>query len=147
MMVSPESKRPVRINILALLVLAVATINGLRLGEAIFLWKTLEEYGAHPLYISMSGGVWLIIGLFLVWSLWQGKAWARLAIICGTVGHTSWYWFDRFVLQEPHSNWPFVLITNIILLILISCILFSQRTRSFFKRDVYERQPETPTTT
>jgi hypothetical protein len=144
---SPVAKRPVRVNILALLVLAVAASNGLRLDKAVFFWKTLEQYGAYPLYICMSGGFWFITGLFLVWGLWQGKAWGQIAAISGTAGYTFWYWLDRLILQEPHSNWLFALISNIIILVMILFILFSDRTRRFFKKDVYERQPENPTLT
>jgi hypothetical protein len=147
MNVSPDVKRPFRVNILALLVFGVSAWNGLRMGEAIFFWKTIEQYGASPLYISMSGGAWLIIGLSIFWGLWMGKIWGWMATILGTACYTSWYWFNRMVLQESHANWPFVLITHIILLLVISCILFSHRTRRFFTRDVYERKPETPTAT
>jgi phosphoglycerol transferase MdoB-like AlkP superfamily enzyme len=115
--------------------------NGLRLGEAIFYWRTLAEYGAHPLYIAITGGLWPVAGLFLVWGLWQGKAWGWVAALVGTVGYTGWYWFDRLVLQQPHANWPFVLIVNIIFLLILLPILFSSKTRRFFKRDANDRKP------
>jgi hypothetical protein len=140
-------KRPFGVTFLAIIVVFAAVGNGLRLGEAIFFWKTLEEYGAHPLYIAISGGMWLIAGLFLVWGLWQGKAWGWVAALSGTVGYTAWYWLDRLFLQKPHANWPFALITNVIFLLLILIILFSRKTRRFFQRDVYERKPETPAPT
>ena len=146
-MSSLVTQRPLRINLLALLVLALAAWNGLRLGEAIFFWKTLENYGAHPLYIAISGGVWFIAGLLLGWGLWLGKPWAWAATLGGTVSYVAWYWFDRLVLQEPHANWPLVLIANIVFLILIFSILFSHKTRRFLKRDSNERKPQTPTIT
>ena len=135
---SPEVKRLVRVIILAMLVLVVAIWNGLRLGETIFFWKTLEYYGAHPLYIAISGGVWLIIGLLLAWGLWLGKSWGWAGALGGTVGYSAWYWFDRLVLQQPHANWPFVLVANLVSLLVIFAILFSRRTRLFFKRDANE---------
>jgi predicted permease len=121
--------------------------NGLRLGEAIFYWKTLAEYGAHPLYIAITGGVWPVAGFFLVWGLWQGKSWGWVAVLVGTVGYTGWYWFDRLVLQQPHANWPFVLVANIVCLLLILIILFSRVTRRYFKRDANDRKPKNPTIT
>ena len=130
-----------------MLVFWFAAWNGLRLGEALSFWKTLEEYGAYPLYIAMSGGVWLITGLFLVRGLWQGKAWGRLAALGGAAGYASWYWFDRLVLQKPHANWPFAMIATIVFLLLILFILFSRGTRQFFQKDAYERKSETPTLT
>jgi hypothetical protein len=144
-MTDAKKTRPIGITVLSILVLWLAAWNGLRLGEATVFWKTLGEYGAAPLYISASGGVWLIAGLFLVWGLWKGKTWGWVSTFAGTIGYTAWYWFDRLVLQKPHANWPFVLVANIVLLLLILVILFSHPTRRYFQRDAYERKPETPT--
>jgi hypothetical protein len=146
-MTDASISRPLRISVLAMCILWFTGLNGLRLGEAVFFWKTLEGYRLSSLYISLSGGLWLIIGLLLVWGLWQGKAWGRMAVICGTIGYISWYWFDRLVLQEPRANWPFALAENIILLLMVFFIIFSKRTRLFYTKDVHERQPETSTTT
>ena len=147
MMFSPKNKRPIRVNFLVIFVLWLAVCNGLRLGETIFFWKTLEYYSAHPLYIAISGAVWLITGLLLVWGLWLGKAWGWAAMLGGSAGYTAWYWLDRLVVQIPHANWRFVLIGNIVFLLLIFTILFSRQTRRFFKRDAHERKPKTQTIT
>jgi hypothetical protein len=139
--------RPIRIYILVICILWFTGLNGLRLGEVIYFWKTLEEYRIpiSPLYISLSGGLWFITGLTLAWGLLHGKAWAKMAVSCGMIGYTIWYWFDRLVLEKPHANWPFVLIANFILLLILFSILFSRKSSLFYKRDVNERQPETPT--
>jgi hypothetical protein len=137
--------RPVRIIFLVLMVLAAAGCNGLRLGEAIFFWKTLAEYGTSPLYISLTGGFWLFYGLFAGWCLWQGKPWGRLVAIIGTAGYLSWYWIDRLLLQGQHSNWLFALFVHAIFLFAIISILFSQKTRLFFQREYHGRKSE-PTT-
>jgi hypothetical protein len=145
MMTRSEIKRPRRVMLLALAVSVFTSWNGLRLGSAIFYWKTLEEYGSNPLYIAISGGVWFIAGLLLAWGLWRGKAWAWLAAIGGATGYGCWVWFDRLVLQKPHANWPFALIFTIVSLLFILLILFSRNTRRFFQRDTHERKPENPT--
>lgn len=146
-MMSTKKVRSTSITLLALFFLWLAAWNGLRFGETIFFWKTLVIYGANPLYIAISGGVWFIAGLLLVWGLWFGKTWGWPAALAGTVGYNAWYWFDRLVLQKPHANWPFALIVNIVLLLLILTILFAPGTRRFFKRDANERKPQTPTIT
>ena len=142
-----RNKRPIHIVFLAILALWMAVWNGLRLAETIFFWNTLQNYGAHPLNIAISGAVWLITGLLLVWGLWMGKTWGWAAMLGGTTTYTAWYWIDRLVLQEPHANWPFVLIVNIVFMLIIFAILFSHQTRSFFKRYAYERKSKTPTIT
>jgi hypothetical protein len=137
-MTTAKRNRSIRIALLTIFILMVAAWNGLRLGETIFFWKTLDKYGAHPLYIAISAGVWLITGLLLGWGVWVGKAWGWAAALGCTIGYTTWYWFDRLVLQKSHANWPFVLIANIVFLAIIFLILFSRSTRFFFKRSANE---------
>ena len=136
-----EVKRvpPVGITILEILFLLFAAWNGLRLGETIFFWKTLGEFGAFPLYIALTGAVWLIVSLLLFLTFWRGKAWGRLAALIGMLGYTIWYWFDRLVLQKPHANLQFVAVVNILFLLLVLLILISRKTRIFFQRDTHER--------
>jgi hypothetical protein len=134
-----KKNRPIRISFLTILFVCLAAWNCLRLGEAIFFWKTISAYHASPLYISISGGIWLIIGLLIAWGLWKGKGWGRVAALWCMAGYTIWYWFDRLALQETHSNWPFVLVINMISLLFVFSILFSHRARLFFARDAYER--------
>jgi hypothetical protein len=138
--------RPFCLSILILFVFCFTAWNGLRTGEAIFFWKTFLEYNGHPLYVLVSGGGWLIIGFFLAWSLWRGKTWSRIALIISTVGYTVWYWFDRLVMQEPHANWPFILIINIVFIQLIIFILSSHKTRHYLQKAAYERKPKTSST-
>jgi hypothetical protein len=144
---TPVINRPFRVILLVLLIVCAAGSNGFRLGEAIFFWKTLVEYGAHPLYISLSGGFWLNFGLFTGWGLLFGKKWSRMVAMLGTAGYLSWYWLDRLVLQGQHSNWLFTLFADIFFVIVIIFILFSQKTRLFIQRDNYGRKSETTTST
>ena len=128
--------RPLSVIILVMYAFWLAIWNGLRLGSAIFFWKTLADYGAHPLYIAISGGAWLITGLLLVWGLWRGETWGWKAAIGSTASYVVWFWFDRLVLQKPHSNWPFALTASVVSLLIILPILFLRRTRLFFQRDL-----------
>jgi len=130
--------RPVGITILAIFFLLFAAWNGLRLGETIFFWKTLEGYGGSPLYIALTGAFWLIVALILFWACLNGKAWGRLTAFGGTFGYTIWYWFDRLVLQKPHANWPFVLAVDIVFLLAVFLVLIAPNTRIFFQRDTHE---------
>jgi hypothetical protein len=140
-------KKPFRVICLALIALFGAAWNVLRFGEAIFFWKTLDIYGGHPLYIAISASFWIIAGLVIAWGLWLGKAWGWAATLAGIIGYSTWYWFDRLVVQEPPANWSFVLIVNIIFLLILLPILLSSKTRRFFKRDSNGRKSKNPTIT
>jgi hypothetical protein len=131
-------RRPPSITLLALFILGLSLWNGLRLVQAIAFWSILKEYQATPgpLYTATSGGFWFLVGLFIVWGLWQGKAWAWSSALGGTLGYGFWYWFDRLVFQEPHSNWHFALASTVIL-ILFFIVLFSHSVIIFF----FQRSP------
>jgi hypothetical protein len=124
--------RPVGIIILAIIALWIAVWNGLRLSEAVFFWRVLEGYHASPLYIAISGGFWLVSALTLAFGIWQGKPWAWAGTICSMTGYGIWYWFDRFFLQAPHSNWPFALAFFILLVGTSATIIFRKKTREYF---------------
>ena len=125
-------KRPLGVTVLGIIVFFFSVYNCLRLVEGIVFRNTLEEFGAHSLYIILSGGFWLSTGLFLTWSLWKIKTWSWLASLGASVGYISWYWFDRLVLQLPHANWLFALGTTIVFLLIIFIILFSPPSRLYF---------------
>lgn len=124
--------RPIGITILAIIALWIAAWNGLRLSEAVFFWRMLEEYHASPLYIAISGGFWLVTALSLACGIWQGKTWAWVETICGMTGYGIWYWFDRFFLQAPHASWPFALAFFILLVGISATIIFRNKTREYF---------------
>lgn len=142
-MMSKKPERPNRVSLLVLLYLWLAIWNTIRLAEAIVFWKTLKSYSTSPLYIAISGGIWLVAGLILSVGLWHGKAWSWAAAIGGTGGYTLWYWFDRLVLQEPRANWPFALVITVFLLIFVSLALLTHPTRIFLQKTAYERTTET----
>jgi hypothetical protein len=143
-MTNAKSSRPLGVIVVGMIIIWFSLWNGLRMGMAIFFLNTLEKYHANPFYLFASGVLWMIMGLFLIWTLWQRKTWSRLATIEVAVGYTTWYWLDRLILREPHSNWPFSLTTNFILLSLIFFSLFTRKTRQYFTRK-HERKSENPT--
>ncbi len=108
--------------------------NGLRLSQAFFFWKVLAEYNAYPLYIAVSGGFWLIAGLFLATTIWLGKSWAWAGTLVGMTVYFTWYWLDRMFFQVPHSNWLFSLVFSILLEGATAIALFGRNTRRFFKK-------------
>ncbi len=127
-----QRPRPIRVTLLALLIICFALFEGLRLGSSIYFWKTLIEYGAPPFYLAISGAFWFISGCVLVWGLWTGRHWAWLGSLLGAVAFLIWYWLDRLLLQQPHSNGLFAAIASGVIFILVLLILLTTRTRRFF---------------
>jgi hypothetical protein len=139
-----KKARPFGVALLVAWALWLSAWNGLRLGRAIFFWKTLENYGSNVVYTSISGAVLFIAGLILAWGLWSGKNWAWVASLAGVAGYTSWYWFDRLILQKPHSNWPFESGVTAFIITFVLIVLFLRSTRLFLQRDVHEQKLKNP---
>ena len=80
----------------------------------------------------------MFIGIFILWSIWQRKAWAAKLLLGASAGYSVWYWSERFIWQSPHPNWPFAVIVN---LVLLGFILFATKSLS---REAYEQKNENP---
>jgi len=129
-------KRPFSVTILLWLVLSLTAWSGLRLASAIQWWGTLLEFASPPgpLYIAISGGIWLIVGIGLLWGMWQANAWIRTALLGAGAGFSVWYWCDRLLLQTLRENWPFALAASVLLLIVLSVCVFVPGTKTFFTK-------------
>ena len=133
-------RRSVSVTLLSIFNLVVSSWNGLRLVQGIIFWSVMQSYKARlgPIYIIISGGIWLVIGLVISWGLWGRKSWAWFATIASTLIYGIWYWFDRLILQKPHDNWSFALTITLFFIVFSFSVLLSQKTRQSFLKDTYE---------
>ena len=132
-------KPPFRVTILLSLVLLITIWNALRAWTA-FSWRNvLTEFSGAPLYIGISGLIWLGIGIWLLLSLWRQEAYARILLRASAASYTVWVWIERLLLQVPRENRPFALVVNIVLL---SFVLFAS---NYWKREAHERKSEDQT--
>lgn len=135
------SKLPLSATLCVWLVLMVTAWNGLRLWTALAWQKTLVEFSTNPgpVYVAVSGAVWVVVGLTLAWSLMLGKARAGKMLVAAATGYTVWYWSERLIWPAPHPNWPFAIAVNLILLVFI---FFTNKSLT---REAYERKNQNPT--
>ena len=134
------NKIPFRVTLLLWLVLTLTTWNALRLWTALTWRNVLNEFSTQPTstVIAVSGAFWVITGIILVWSIWQSKAWAAKMLLGASAGYTVWYWSERLIWQNPHPNWLFAVIVNLVLLVFI---LFATKSPT---REAHERKIENP---
>jgi len=134
------SRPPFRVTLLLWLVLFITAWNVLRLWTALAWQNVLVEFFAQPTpaVTAISGAVWMVVGIILIWSIWQKKAWAAKLLLGASAGYTVWYWSERLIWQNPHPNWPFAVIVNLALLVFI---LFATKTLT---REAHERKFEHP---
>jgi hypothetical protein len=115
------NRKSFRVTLLYWLVLILSAWNGLRLWTALAWRDVLTEFRASqpPILTAVSGGVWMLAGLFLAWSIWQKKPWAANLLVGVATGYSAWYWIERLVWQSPHPNGLFAVIVNLTALIFI----------------------------
>jgi hypothetical protein len=130
------SKFPFRVTLLLCLVLLFTAWNMLQAWTAFAWHDLLNEFSAQPgvWIIVLSGMSWALTGLFLMWSIWQGKAWGKILLFGTTTGYTAWYWGKQLIWQIPRPNWPFAVILNLLLFIFIIY------TTKLSTREAYERE-------
>jgi hypothetical protein len=135
-----KSKLPLRITLLLCLVLIITAWNLVRLLTSIGWRDTLETYDSYPgpIYIGLTGALWTLAGLFILWSFIKSAYWTRNAILISSFVYVIWFWMDRiFVQSQLRANWPFDLLATIILLGFISAVVLDPHNQIYFlKRDL-----------
>src|SRR5689334_19457226 len=120
-------KRPFGVTLLLWLVLSLSAWGAVRLFGAFRWWNVLNEFGARlgPVYLSITGAGGILVGGVLLWSLFSGKSWARLAIPISIVLWVIGYWVERMFFESPRANFPFALIASLLLLVVTFVSAFS----------------------
>lgn len=139
------SKRPFRITLVAWLVLISTALNLVRVATSLTWGEAIQSYAPQPgaLYIGMTGGLWAILGLLILWALWGRKPWALRALLGGAWLYAAWSWTDRLVFESTSTaNWRFALLVTVLLLGFITGLGLDQRSREYLRKEAHERQSE-----
>jgi hypothetical protein len=136
-------KRPFSVTLLLWLVLSLSAWGAVRLFAAFRWWSVLNEFGARlgPLYLSLTGAGWILVGGVLLWSLFSGKPWARMAIPISIFLWVLEYWVERMLFESSRANLFFALIESTFLFIVTFFSAFNQHTKRFFIRSEEHEQP------
>lgn len=136
-------KRPFGVTLLLWLVLSLSAWGLVRLLAALHSWDVLNEFGARlsPLYLSITGAGWVILGGMLLWGFFSGKRWTRVAIPAAVFLWLMGYWIERIFFQSPRANLPFALIVSLLLLAVTFVSAFNRKTRRFFIGSEAHEQP------
>lgn len=130
-----SKSRPFSVTLLILGVLIMAAINLLGFAQAILNWEFYSSILPIPIeYLALSGLIWGLAGLPLIWGLWFGRPWAIRYTLFFVLTYTLYYWLDRLLLtaNAGGANWLFAVITNLLLILIIIWILFRPRAKAFF---------------
>lgn len=134
---SPESiKRPAGVTLLGWGVLIIACLNLVRFIQAVRQWIFLVELpSAHPIYIALSGLVWVGFTLILGWGIFRGAGWAPMLTRLGVVAYFVYYWLDQWLIQQSPDRWTNWLFIVGVMALIGGCIfwyLSKPRIRNYF---------------
>jgi hypothetical protein len=71
--------------------------------------------------------------VFIARGFWWGKTWAWYGALISAAGYVIWYWLDRILLQQFHSNWLFALGISFFFIFSIGFLLHRKVIDFFFK--------------
>ncbi len=136
-------KRPFGVTLLLWLVLSLSAWGVVRWLAALRWWDVLIEFEARlsPLYLSITGAAWTLTGIVLLWGLFTGKSWTRLAIPIATFLWLLEYWIERAVFEIPRANLLFALVASLLLVTVTLASALSRKTRTFLIRSEEHEQP------
>lgn len=134
-------KLPFRVTLLIWLVLILTVWNILRLWTLLAWRPTLDEFSIHPppAISSLLSIVWILLGGVILFGIWQGKAWTGRLFIFAAAGYSAWYWVDRLAWQGPRPNWPFAVVLNLALMLLVISTTKPLERESYDRKSVHKK--------
>jgi len=117
--------------------LIFSAVSWVRVGMAFALWDFLSELplATTPLYQLVTGFVWGVAGLWVCVWIWKGHPKAPAALRILSVTFALYYWADQLLIMTSEirqTNWGFIGIVTIILILLVFLSLRSAMVRDFF---------------
>ena len=137
-------KRPFGVTLFLWMVLSLSVWGLLRF-FAVQAWRgVLTEFHASlsPLYLSITGIVWAVVGVILLWSIWAGKRWAYPTIPISIAIWLVEYWIERIFFEAPRANLPFMIAISFVLLAITLASTFNRKTKNFLLQSEEHEQPE-----
>jgi hypothetical protein len=140
-------KRPFGVTMLLWMVLSLLAWGTVRFFAALRGWDVLVEFRStvSPWYLSITGAGWAVAGGVLLWSLFVGKKWTRLAILTSISVWLIEYWLERVFFQQARANLLFAVVSSIVIVCIALITTLHRSTLNFFNRsEEYEQQNENP---
>lgn len=137
-------RRPFGVTLLLWLVLSLSAWGAVRLIAALRWWRVLNEFEARlsPLYLSITGAGWMVLGAILLIGLFTARSWTDRAILASISLWVVQYWIERIFFQAPRANLYFALTASILLFIVTLTSAFNRKTREFLIRSEENEQPD-----
>lgn len=138
-------RRPASVTFLAVLVLTIGGLNLIRVAQTLLQWSFLEELlPISPAYFALTGLIWGLLGLVLIWGLWRGETWVPKLLRVSSLIYVIYIWVDRLLVRHPSSrsvNELFSALLTVSVLVIIFLILSRRNVKVYFG-EAYEQRSE-----
>jgi hypothetical protein len=128
--------RPRRVTILMVIVFFFVCFHLLRFVLSIIEWENLSVLlPISPVYITLNGLLWSIVGLALAWGLYHRSRWAPWLARFTCVGYFLFYWVDRLFISRMSgigSNAFFALAITILVIAWVFWVFSLSGTKQYF---------------
>jgi len=130
-------RRPLLLRILIWVILLWTILGWLRFAQVLAERTIIIERLSAGLYwyLLLSGAIWGLTGLPLLWGLLIRAEWARKLFWAAALFYSVSYWLERLILWQDAaglSNWPFMLVLTAIWLGLSVYFWRSDRVKQYF---------------
>ena len=136
-------RRPASVTFLAVLVLTIGGLNLIRVAQTLLQWSFLEELlPISPAYFALTGLIWGLLGLVLIWGLWRGETWVPKLLRVSSLIYVIYIWVDRLLVRDPSSrsvNELFSALLTVSVLVIILLILSRRNVKVYFG-EAYEQR-------
>jgi hypothetical protein len=124
------------VTLVAILVLSITVLSLLRLYQAVSLWDFLAALpGVSPLFLSLTGLVWAVIGVLVLMGIWKGKARAPRTTRAAALLFVVYNWLERWWFSSRNEAVPLTLFSLALSLACLAFIFWSLSTpeaRAYF---------------
>ena len=118
-------KKPLSVTFLILIVLIISVSNLIRLIQTVRQWDFVRELiYINPIYLVISGLIWGIFGILLVWGLWKPERWSILIAKIGVILYLAYLWIDRLLISTNQADFKGSLIAVLISIIVLVWIFW-----------------------
>jgi hypothetical protein len=139
-------KRPWSVTLLAGIVLIITIINLIRFVLSLRYWTFLSSLSAvSPVYLAITGLVWSMAGVAVVWGLWTAKPWGPRLMQAVGLSYALYYWLDLVFLKEHPingaagtmrallpTNWQLSAAVTLVLLAFMVWVLGRPKVKAYF---------------
>ena len=135
--ISPKPRRPKAVTCLIIVTIFYTFLHLFRFYYSLLQWDFLigQEIAVSPIYLTLSGAFWVLIGGILIWGLWRGSPWAPNLTRISILVYFTFFWIDRVFLTKDifaQMNNPFAILLSLIVIMLIFWLLSRSKSRAFF---------------